>query len=166
MRIVIDSREQNPFTFEGKDCEVVTGALPTGDYSLAGLTDVIAIERKSLSDLVGCLTGDNRERFERELARGRALDYFAVVIESGFTELTAKQYRSGMNPHAAAQSILAFQVRYRTPFFWAGSRKAAEYVTFSLLSKFLREAHNRYKAITEAHTRPEAGQEPRATRAA
>jgi ERCC4-type nuclease len=151
MRIVVDSREQTPFTFEGKDCEVVTSALPTGDYSLVGLEDRVALERKSLADLVGCLTGSNRERFERELARARGLDFFAVVVEAGFLELTAKQYRSGLNPHAAAQSILAFQVRYGTPFIWAGNRRAAEYTVYWLLSKYLREAEVRFQSIIKAH---------------
>lgn len=152
MKIVVDSREQNPFAFDGKDgVEVVTGSLVTGDYSLAGLEDRVALERKSLADLVGCLAGSNRERFERELNRGRALDYFAVVIEAGFSELTAKQYRSNMNPHAAAQSIIAFQVRYGVPFLWAGCRRAAEYLTYWSLAKFLREAETRYKSIIKAH---------------
>jgi len=151
MIIVIDSREQNPFTFDNQDCEVTAGSLTTGDYSLAGLTDRVALERKSLADLVSCLTGSNRERFERELNRGRALDYFAVVIEAGFTELTDKQYRSNLNPHAAAQSIIAFQVRHGVPFLWAGSRRAAEYLTYWSLAKYLREAAKRYESIVKAH---------------
>ena len=145
----------SPFTFEGRDCEIVSGALPTGDYSLVGLEDKIAIERKSLSDLVGCLTGSDRIRFERELLRAKGLDYFSVIVEAGFTELTAKQYRSAMNPHAAAQSILAFQVRYGVPFIWAGSRPAAEYTVYWLLSKFLREAEVRFKEIIKAHGSPD-----------
>jgi len=155
MKIIIDTREQAPFAFEGKECEVVTGTLTTGDYSLVGLEDKVALERKSLSDLVGCLSSSGRERFERELTRARGLYFFGVVIEAGFTELTGeltgKQYRSAMNPHAAAQSILAFQVRYGTPFIWAGSRRAAEYITFSFLSKYLREAQKRLEAIVKAH---------------
>jgi len=155
MRIIVDSREQTPFSFDRwPDCEVTTGTLPTGDYSLSGLEDKIAIERKSLNDLLGCLTGADRDRFERELARARGLDCFAVVVESGFLELTAKQYRSSMNPHSACQSILAFQVRYGIPFFFAGSRQAAEYVTYSLLSKFLREAETRYKNILKNQINP------------
>lgn len=151
MKIIVDSREQNPFTFDNQDCEVTTGSLTTGDYSLAGLTDRVALERKSLPDLVGCLTGSNRERFERELNRGRALDCFAVVIEAGFGELASKQYRSNLNPHAAAQSIIAFQVRYGVPFLWAGSRRAAEYLTYWSLAKYLREAVKRYESIIKAH---------------
>ena len=152
MKIIIDTREQHPFTFEGQqDVEVVSGSLITGDYFLAGLTDRVALERKSLADLVGCLTGGGRERFERELNRGRALDYFAVVIEAGFSELTAKQYRSNLNPHAAAQSIIAFQVRHGVPFLWAGSRRAAEYLTYWTLAKYQKEAAKRYESIVKAH---------------
>ena len=72
MRVIVDSREQAPFPFRGPRYEGVTvemGALSVGDYSLAGLADRVAVERKSLPDLVMCL-GRERERFERELARG------------------------------------------------------------------------------------------------
>ena len=152
MKIVVDSRERHPFGFSRwPDCEVVTGALPTGDYSLAGLEDKIALERKSLADLVGCLTGSDRTRFERELVRAKGLDYFSVIIEAGFTELTGKQYRSAMNPHAAAQSILAFQVRHGASFIWAGTRTGAEYTAFWILSKYLREAELRLEKILKAH---------------
>jgi len=148
MKIIVDSREQNPFSFERQtDVEVIAGSLATGDYSLPGLEDMVAVERKSLDDLVGCLAGGGRERFERELSRGRALACFAVVVEAGFGELAGKQYRSRMNPHAAAQSVIAFQVRYKTPFIWAGSRLNAEYFTYWTLAKFHKEIMRRYANI-------------------
>lgn len=37
MKLIVDSREQAPFTFADYDCEVLAGTLTTGDYSLAGL---------------------------------------------------------------------------------------------------------------------------------
>ncbi|MFI5329907.1 MAG: hypothetical protein ACHQ2F_02550 [Desulfobaccales bacterium] len=55
-----------------------------------------------------------------------------------------------MRPQAALQSIIAFMVRYRVPFVWAVSREGAEYVTYSLLSKYLREIAERYKRATKA----------------
>ena len=75
MLIVVDSREQCPFPFahERYGAKTKQGALTVGDYSLAGLEDKVAVERKSLPDLVACL-GRERERFERELMRGAALD--------------------------------------------------------------------------------------------
>jgi len=139
MKVIVDSREQTPFPFTGYDVEVVRAGLPSGDYSLPGFEDRVAVERKSLADLVACLMGDNRERFERELVRLARYDLAAVVIEAGWCDLAAGNYRSDMKPHSACQSVLAFQVRYRVPFIWAGSRKAAEYVTHSILAKYLRE---------------------------
>ena len=64
--VVVDSREQNPLDFGS--WPTITKALPTGDYSVAGIETLIAIERKSLSDLVGSFTG-GRDRFEREMLR-------------------------------------------------------------------------------------------------
>jgi DNA excision repair protein ERCC-4 len=95
--------------------------LPTGDYSLPGFEDRAAVERKSLNDLVGCLKGSNRERFEKELARGRTYDLFCVVIEAPLSDVSQGKYHSDMRPQVALQSIIAFMVRYRVPFVWAGS---------------------------------------------
>lgn len=150
MIILRDTREQDGFTFANYPCTIQESGLSTGDYSLLGLADRVAIERKSVPDLVGCLTA-GRDRFERELARGRGMDLFAVVVEAPFTALAQGDYRSRMQPHAACQSLIAFQVRYGTPFLWASSRPWAEYLTFWTLQKFLREAESRLKSIIKAH---------------
>ena len=77
MIIKIDSREQLPYRF---DCPSEVGTVPTGDYSICGLENHVSIERKTIDDLVGCLS-KGRDRFERELQRGKGLDYFALVCE-------------------------------------------------------------------------------------
>lgn len=153
MHILTDTREQEPFPFAGERYAADTverAALTVGDYSLAGLEDKVAVERKSLADLVQCL-GRERERFERELARGSALDAFAVVVEASYLDLARGKYRSRMQPHAACQSVAAFMGRYRVPFIFAGSRPAAEYATWSFLRQYLEGARRRLKAITRAH---------------
>ena len=153
MKVIIDSREQTPFAFQHeKFGEVATesGTLDTGDYSLAGLTDRVAVERKSLPDLVPCL-GRERERFERELQRAAALDAFAVVVEASWSELAGGQYRSQLNPHSACQSVLAFTARHRIPFLFAGSRAGAEYVTWGFLRQYLESARKRWGSIVKAH---------------
>lgn len=151
MKIVIDTREQEPFVFrhERYAAETEPGTLTVGDYSLSGLTDRVAVERKSLPDLVLCL-GRERERFERELARGAALDAFAVVCKASWLDLSRGEYRSRLNPHAACQSVLAFAGRYRVPFLFAGSRSAAEYITWGFLRQYLEGARKRWKAIATA----------------
>ena len=152
MKILVDSREQRPFNFEHEryDVQIQPGTLTVGDYSLAGLQDKVAVERKSLPDLVGCL-GRERERFERELQRGAALDAFAVVVEAAWADLAGGNFRSQLNPHAACQSVLAFMSRYRTPVLFAGSRAAAEYVTWGFLLQFLEGARKRWASIVKAH---------------
>ena len=147
MKLIIDTREQAPLDFTPYDCMVERGSLATGDYSLAGLEDLVAVERKSLPDLVSCLLGDNRTRFERELARGRGLDLFLVVVEASMQDVVENRYRSQMRPHAVLQSILAFQVRYKVPFVWAGNPRGAAYATFWTLAKFLRETEQRLQGI-------------------
>ena len=151
MLIVVDSREQCPFSFthERYEVQVQPGTLSVGDYSLAGLEDKVAVERKSLPDLVACL-GRERERFERELMRGAALDAFAVVCEGSWLELARGEYRSQLNPHAACQSVLAFTARYRVPFLFAGTRGAAEYMTWGFLRQYLESARKRWRAIAKA----------------
>lgn len=145
MRILIDTREQMPYRFETPS-EV--GTVPIGDYSIAGLENHIAVERKELNDLIGCLT-TGRERFEKELHKGKALDYFALVVEASLSDLANGHYRSQMGPKSAVQSLLAFSVRYRLPIFFCESRQYGARVTESLLLKFGHEIEKHHKAIEE-----------------
>ncbi len=95
---IIDTREQLPLDLEPLAVEV--GTLPTGDYSVKGLETVVAIERKSLTDLLGCI-GQDRERFDREVMRLLAYPVRAIVIESTWQEVEAGQWRSKVTPAAA-----------------------------------------------------------------
>lgn len=70
--ILIDSREQLPWDFI---TPVTFGALPYGDYSVAGLEHLIAIERKSFPISWGALRRD---------ARGSRLNSNALVASTGF----------------------------------------------------------------------------------
>ena len=153
MQIIVDSREQLPFTFEhGRyaDVQIQSGTLNVGDYSLCGLEDKVAVERKSLPDLVACL-GRERQRFEKELQRSMALDAFAVVVEASWSDLASGNFRSQLNPHAACQSVLAFMARYRVTFLFAGSRAAAEYAAWGFLHQYIGDARKRWANIVKAH---------------
>ena len=139
--VLVDSREQRPFDFSAPSLppvEIRRATLRTGDYSLEGLEGVVAVERKSLNDLVGCLTR-GRARFERELERGAALARFAVIVEAAWHDLARGRYRSQMSPRSAVESVAALQARYGIPFNFAGDRKAAEYLTISWLRHYHKE---------------------------
>src|SRR4030042_1436470 len=109
MKILIDTREQMPFSFKGYEVEPEPATLPCGDYSLPGFQDRVAVERKELNDLIGCLMDDNRARFERELARARHYDLFAVVVEAPLSAVSQGRYRSEMKAQAALPRIINFQ---------------------------------------------------------
>ncbi|EHJ49525.1 ERCC4 domain protein [Solidesulfovibrio carbinoliphilus subsp. oakridgensis] len=146
MRIIVDTREQAPFSFAGYDVEITAGTLQAGDYSIPGLESLVAVERKSLPDLVACL-GRERERFEHELERLRGHEAAAVVVESPLSDLVTGNYRSKLNPQAAYESVVAFMCRYRLTFYFAQDRRGAERFTYSFLRHFWRTVERRYKAV-------------------
>lgn len=125
---------------------VEVGALEAGDYSLAGFERRVSIERKSLSDLIGCLSGD-RARFERELARLRGFDACAVVVESSQPTLRLGHYRSAMPAESAWQSVIAFSMRFRVPFWFCDSRADAERVAYDFLRHFHRDRVRELEAL-------------------
>ena len=80
---IVDSREQHPLDL--RPLRTVQGTLPTGDYSLKGLENIVAIERKSLGDLL-CCVGSDRSRFDREIQRLLGYPTRAVVVEGFWTQ--------------------------------------------------------------------------------
>ena len=123
--IIVDSREQAPFTFAGMQTE--TAALPHGDYSVGGMEKWIAVERKSLSDFIACMTSQRR-RFETELAALRGYRYRAVVVEYNLDTLLrglADGSLSRMSWQSALGTISAWTGRF-APIMFCGSRKGGE----------------------------------------
>ena len=68
--LIVDSMEQKAYTFKPFRkwfAEIERRKLPIGDYSIAGLEDRIAVERKSLQDLFNCCSPfGSREAFVRD----------------------------------------------------------------------------------------------------
>lgn len=119
MTIVVDTREQHPYSFEGI-CPVARAALPAGDYSIAGCELVFAIERKSLADLVSTIIG-NRARFVRELERLRLYQFSAILVEGTVRDvlefhsdhwrgLSEAQRRA--RPRTVINSLNSWQIEY------------------------------------------------------
>lgn len=135
MQVIVDTREQFPFTFRQLPVERLRGTLHTGDYSLAGYENRITVERKSLGDLASCITV-GRERFERELERMLEFESAVVIVEEPLSHIRNGQYRSNLKPESFEQSILAFMIRYRVPFLFGKNRSHAEWLCFNALRHF------------------------------
>lgn len=131
--IVIDSREQRPYAFP----DAVPGTLPTGDYSLLGYEDRVAVERKTKNDAYASL-GRDRPRFRREVERMSALQYGAIVVEASVPDFLRPPLFSHLAPTAALNSLLAWSVRFGIQVFFAGDRTHGALITLQLLTKFWR----------------------------
>jgi hypothetical protein len=91
------------------------GTLVSGDYSVAGLENLFAVERKSIGDLVSCCVGQNRERFERELHRLRGFRFKRLLLVGSEADILKGDYRSNIKPQAVLGTLRAFEVRYDLP---------------------------------------------------
>jgi DNA excision repair protein ERCC-4 len=132
--IVIDTREQKPLDFTIGEVEIPTvkGTLATGDYSLVGLTNIVAVERKSLSDLVGSLTA-GRDRFMREIHRLQAYPYRLLVVEAHYIDIEAQKYRSKAHPNSIIGSLMSIQGKHQIPVLMAGDARRAGLYTARFL---------------------------------
>jgi ERCC4-type nuclease len=88
--------------------------LVTGDYGLLQCPRAASIERKTIADLVSCLSGD-RPRFEHELLRMRGYPFRRLVVVGLRSEIEQGHYRSRMTPKAVLHSLASFEVRYNLP---------------------------------------------------
>jgi len=91
--LIQDSREQKGLVFN--KIKSIVGTLSFGDYSLStDLENTLAIERKSLSDFVGTLSGKSYERFEREIIRAKEKNSnLLMVVEKSFSESFSFNYQ-------------------------------------------------------------------------
>ncbi|MBU4212491.1 MAG: ERCC4 domain-containing protein [Kiritimatiellae bacterium] len=117
--VVIDTREQEPLPI--RRLPVIRAGLYSGDYSVAGLEVVFAVERKRIDDLVGCCAGSNRERFEHELHRLRGMKFKRLLIIGTRSEIERGEYRSKITPASVLGTLAAFEIRYDIPVVWAST---------------------------------------------
>ena len=86
--IIIDTREQEPYSFDPRLATAVRRALPAGDYSVDGIDVCVAVERKTLDDFVSTVI-HSRERFRAELQKLAAYRAACVVVEAGIHRRSA-----------------------------------------------------------------------------
>ena len=84
LHIIIDTREQRPWSFEPHLVHSTVGTLKTGDYAIAG-DDGFAIERKGLDDFVGTIS-TGWDRFCREIERMKDWPAKVVIVEGTFEQ--------------------------------------------------------------------------------
>ena len=134
--IFTDTREQNPLDF---DVQTRTKGMKFGDYRMADSS--IYIERKSVNDAWGTLTG-GFERFEREIIRAADAEaYLVVLIECPFVALeefpNLRQIRGKINipVEFVYHSIRELSQKYQhIQFLFVKDRDEASRVTKKLFA--------------------------------
>ena len=130
---VIDTREQIPLDLAEYGLDVVPGTLPWGDYSIAGLERLVALERKSIDDFTACC-GNERGRFEREILALRGYSVKAVICEFSFSDVLDHRYRSKIEPASVIGSIERWMI-CGIPFIMAETPAGASWIVAGILKK-------------------------------
>jgi ERCC4-type nuclease len=139
--IVIDTREQEPYSFEPRLTAALRRALPAGDYSVDGLEDIVAVERKSLDDFVSTVI-HSRARFRNELRKLAGYRAACIVVEAAVLDVLLHRYRGDAHPNAVLGSALSIILDFRIPVFFCSSRQAA----CQFVQAYLLAAHARWHA--------------------
>lgn len=135
---MIDTREQEPYTFDPARAAVAYRALPAGDYTVEGFETRVAVERKTVEDLVSTVIR-SRERFARELEKLTTYDSACVVVEGNLSDVLDANYRSGANPNSVFGSVMAIIVEYGIPVYFCGDRQTARRFVESYLLRHARK---------------------------
>ncbi len=139
--IIIDTREQEPYSFDSRLVAAVRRALPAGDYSVEGLEERVAVERKSLDDFVSTVI-HARRRFREELRRLTGYRAACVVVEASVADVLLQRYRGEAHPNAVVGSALSIVLDFGVPVFFCGNRQAA----CQFVQAYLLAAHARWGA--------------------
>lgn len=149
--IIVDTREVQPLVFNRLESR--PGTLQTGDYWIAGLEHLFSVERKSVSDLVGCCVGQNRERFERELHRLRGFRFKRLLVVGREDDIHLGRYHSSINPKSVFATLSMIEIRYCPVVFCSNASLAAHRVetwAFWFAREYILAANNLLRAATNA----------------
>ena len=108
-----------------------------GDYTLEN--DVVIERKNSLTELCGNM-GQNRQRFENEFNRAKALGIkpFLLIENNTLDDAYLGNYRSQMKPQSLIASLLMWQVRYNTTIMFCSNANSAK-IIYGILRYYARE---------------------------
>jgi ERCC4-type nuclease len=134
--------------------------LKTGDYSVIGsdgasYENSIAVERKSIGDLIGSLTGGH-DRFKRELERGSELEFFMILIEGSYSSLRDDSYDGHEHHKWKGLSIIkmlwTLKLRYGVNFVFTNGRIESERMLKDVFRAFLDSKEKNRKIFKDANS--------------
>lgn len=140
MNIIQDTREKVG-KWEFSDATVTVKKLESGDYSLAGLENVISIERKRTISEIAINLGSDFSRFRRELERMKSIPFSYIICE--FTLQQLLDFPKGSNIKQSLLSSVRINGKYMVKLISSFEKEYGITVIY---------AGNRDNAIMEAET--------------
>lgn len=142
--IIIDTREQKPWTFENHT--TANHKLDTGDYSIQGLENLVTIERKrNVAEIANNIT---ESRFQDVIDRLSKIKYSFILLE--FDLQNVLDYPIGstipkrlwskirITPAFLLKHLLELQLEHNIKVIFCGSSSNAEKMALSILKKIHR----------------------------
>ena len=128
--VLVDTREQLPLRLREQhpnwfaDERRVT--LKTGDYSVDGMREVLALERKSLADVVACVSPNaSRERFIKQCERLSQFRWKAILVEATLEDIkrgfVGFDIQCGIHPNAVSGTLDAVEAKFGIPVIYTSA---------------------------------------------
>ena len=130
-RILSDSREQAPLSFNKDKFDIKTEGVPFADYwceipnSEGTYTQIpICFERKGLGDLFGTM-GKGYDRFKREMERCKeAKFHMTLVIEGTIRDVHKGYEHSSIKGESMLKKLAMLRVKYDLEILFFEDRKS------------------------------------------
>jgi len=132
--ILQDSREQLPlFTRLPRGLIVCSATLKVGDYSVLGMENMIAVERKQISDLVPYCTSDHIAT-KIKMSKLEKMEWAGLIIEARESEVYQPYRFSQASPESIRQALASFSVKHGVHIY-IGDR---EHITRWMIDRFVK----------------------------
>jgi ERCC4-type nuclease len=143
--IIVDTREQKPWSFAGH--ATAHSKLDTGDYSIQGLENILAIERKrNVAEIANNIT---EKRFKDVIDRLSKIKYSYLLLEFDMQDIMTYPIGSDIprrlwskiriSPAYILKHLVDLQVDHNIKILLCGSASNAEKIAFSLMRKIYNE---------------------------
>lgn len=146
--IIVDTREQKPWSFEHH--AKANHKLDTGDYSIEGLENILAIERKrNVSEFANNIT---ESRFPDVVERLSKIKYSFILFEFDMEHVMNFPIGSNIpkrlwnkiriSPAFLLKHIIDLQLHHNIKIIFCGNSDNAEKVALSIMRKVYKENNN------------------------
>jgi ERCC4-type nuclease len=149
MIIIQDTREKYPWDFSFYGTETKIKGLKTGDYSVAGMENILCIERKRNLAEVSINLGSKWKQFSAELLRMCIFPHKIIILEFGEEKLDSFPIGSGipenkwnkirMSPGFLKKQLYSIKDTYDIDIIFSPTKEQAEQQAY----QFLKESYEK-----------------------